>query len=159
MANTQTFYYGEMHLCAASALRLSRKTIKGEISASSRAKIRSSAQEVAKIVERAPPVYGINTGFGPLCTQQISADQARKLQENLLKSHAVGMGEAISEETARLMLILKLQALAKGYSGIQESTLDRMLWHLEEDLIPVVPQQGSVGASGDLAPLAHLFLP
>ncbi|MGY6559258.1 MAG: histidine ammonia-lyase [Nitritalea sp.] len=159
MSDMPTFYYGETPLTASLALRLSRKTIRGEISAQSREKIRASAQEVAKIVDRAAPVYGINTGFGPLCTQHISADQARKLQENLLKSHAVGMGPAIAEETARLMLILKLQALAKGYSGIQESTLDRMLWHLEQGLIPVVPQQGSVGASGDLAPLAHLFLP
>jgi len=89
----------------------------------------------------------------------ISPDQTRKLQENILKSHAVGVGEPIPTEISKLMLILKIHALAKGFSGIQEGTLDRMLWHIEEDAIPVVPKQGSVGASGDLAPLSHLFLP
>jgi histidine ammonia-lyase len=101
----------------------------------------------------------INTGFGPLCTTLISPDQTKKLQENLLKSHAVGVGEAIPVEIAKLMLILKVHALAKGYSGIQEKTLDRILWHINEDVIPLVPKQGSVGASGDLAPLSHLFIP
>jgi len=114
---------------------------------------------VANIAGGDKAVYGINTGFGPLCTTMISADDTRKLQENILKSHAVGIGEPIAEEIAKIMLILKVHALAQGYSGIQEQTLDRIIWHIENDAIPVVPKQGSVGASGDLAPLSHLFLP
>src|SRR5690606_30737346 len=89
----------------------------------------------------------------------ISKSETKILQSNILKSHAVGVGEPIALEIAKLMLILKIHALAKGFSGIAGTTLDRILWHLENGAIPVVPSQGSVGASGDLAPLAHLFLP
>ena len=104
-------------------------------------------------------VYGINTGFGPLCTTLISEEDTRKLQHNLLLSHAVGVGDPIPAEISRLMLILKVHSLAMGYSGISVNTLDRIIWHIENNVIPCVPSQGSVGASGDLAPLAHLFLP
>lgn len=104
-------------------------------------------------------VYGINTGFGPLCSTKISPDETAQLQHNLLMSHSVGVGRPIPKQTAKLMLILKVHALAQGYSGISLPTLDRILWHIEQDIIPVVPKQGSVGASGDLAPLSHLFLP
>src|SRR5690606_5492363 len=86
-------------------------------------------------------------------------EDTRKLQENLLISHAVGVGNPISKEISKLMLISRLHALAKGFSGITLTTCERILWFLEHDVIPVVPEQGSVGASGDLAPLSHLFLP
>lgn len=154
-----TFQYGQQHLTASIALGIANGKIKGILTTETREKVQASALAVEKIVANGKPVYGINTGFGPLCTKLISPDQTRKLQENLLKSHAVGVGEPIPVEIAKLMLILKLHALAKGFSGIQEQTLDRILWHIENDIIPVVPKQGSVGASGDLAPLSHLFLP
>ncbi len=105
------------------------------------------------------PVYGINTGFGPLCTTIIDRDHVVELQYNLLKSHSVGVGEPVPDLAVRLMLITKIHALAQGFSGIQRKTLERMLWHLEKNILPVVPCKGSVGASGDLAPLAHLSLP
>lgn len=155
----KTFQYGQEHLTASIALGIARNEIEGILTEETREKVRASASAVEKIVSKGNPVYGINTGFGPLCTTLISSDQTRKLQENLLKSHAVGLGEPIPTEIAKLMLILKLHALAKGYSGIQEQTLDRIIWHIEQDVIPVVPKQGSVGASGDLAPLSHLFIP
>ena len=81
------------------------------------------------------------------------------LQYNLLKSHSVGVGKPIPKEIAKLMLITKVHALAQGYSGISSATIDRIIWHIDNDIIPLVPEKGSVGASGDLAPLAHLFLP
>lgn len=154
-----TFQYGQEHLTASIALGIANGEIKGVLSRETRSRVKKSAAAVQEIVANGNPVYGINTGFGPLCTTLISPDQTQKLQENLLKSHAVGIGEPIPIEIAKLMLVLKLHALAKGYSGIRESTLDRILWHIDHNITPVVPKQGSVGASGDLAPLSHLFLP
>lgn len=153
------FQYGHDPLTISTAIALSEGQIQGILSADTRQNVRRSSDIVEQIVASGQAVYGINTGFGPLCTTMISAEDTRKLQENLLKSHAVGLGEPIHESLVRLMLVLKLQALAQGYSGIRESTLDRIIWHLETGVIPVVPCQGSVGASGDLAPLSHLFLP
>lgn len=153
------FHYGQDHLTAAIAYAISEGKQQGLINDESRAKIRQSAAYVEQIVAKGKAVYGINTGFGPLCTTMISEEQTRLLQENILKSHAVGLGDPIDRKIAKLMLILKLQALAQGFSGVQEATLDRILLHIDQDAIPVVPSQGSVGASGDLAPLSHLFLP
>ena len=155
----EIFRYGLDQLKAGIALKLARKEIKGILSPDTREKVQASSQAVANIAKGEKAVYGINTGFGPLCTSKISAADTQILQENLLKSHAVGLGEPVPIEISKLMLVLKLQALAQGYSGIRLQTLDRMIWMLENEMIPVVPIQGSVGASGDLAPLSHLFLP
>jgi len=154
-----TFQYGIDHLTAGIALKLARKQLKGVISPETSAKVETSAGVVSVIAKGEKAVYGINTGFGPLCTSKISSANTQILQENLLKSHAVGLGEPVPIEISQLMLVLKIHALAQGYSGIKPATLDRMIWMLENDVIPVVPIQGSVGASGDLAPLSHLFLP
>lgn len=159
MSVNQIFNYGLDFLTVSKALAISKGIVKGELNPETRQNIKRSSAIVDKIALSDKAVYGINTGFGPLCTEMISAEDTKKLQENILKSHAVGIGEPIDEEISSLMLVLKLQALAKGYSGIQEATLDRMIWHLEIGAIPMVPKQGSVGASGDLAPLSHLFLP
>lgn len=153
------FHYGEDHLTAGIALSIAKGEIQGILSDKSRDIVRASASHVKKIAEGDKAVYGINTGFGPLCTTQISKKETSTLQKNLLMSHAVGLGNPISNEIAKLMLILKVHALAKGYSGVQESTIDRIIFHIDNDVIPLVPEQGSVGASGDLAPLSHLFLP
>ncbi len=155
----RVFHYGEDVLTAGIALSIARGKCRGALSAKTRDKVRASQQTVARIVEQGEAVYGINTGFGPLCTTRISKEETQKLQTNILKSHSVGVGEPIVSEIAKLMLILKVHSLAKGYSGIGETTLDRIIWHIEQDIIPLVPCKGSVGASGDLAPLAHLFLP
>lgn len=153
------FNYGIDMLTASRALAISRGELKGILNDRSRDEVRKSSSYVDKIAKSGKAVYGINTGFGPLCTTMISSEDTRKLQSNILKSHAVGVGKFIDVELSRIMLVLKLHALSKGYSGIQEATLDRMIWHLETDAIPLIPEQGSVGASGDLAPLSHLFLP
>jgi len=153
------FRYGEDRLTAGMALSLARGENSGILSETTLERIRLSHERVQLLVAKGNPVYGINTGFGPLCTTKISAADTRLLQENILKSHSVGVGPPVEQEISKLMLILKVHALAMGYSGIAEKTIDRIVWHIENDIIPVVPAQGSVGASGDLAPLAHLFLP
>ncbi|WP_312792052.1 histidine ammonia-lyase [Sphingobacterium sp.] len=155
----EKFLYGTERLTCSMALAIAKGKVLGEISISTREVIERSANYVKKIVAKGAVVYGINTGFGPLCTTRIDADQTQLLQENILKSHAVGVGEPIGNDLAKLMLILKVHALAKGFSGVQYETIERIMWHIENDIIPVVPKQGSVGASGDLAPLSHLFLP
>ncbi len=155
----EIFHYGQDHLTSSKALKLARKEIKGFFSPETCEKVLASANAVAEIAQGEHAVYGINTGFGPLCTSKISSEDTQTLQENLLKSHAVGLGEPVPVEISKLMMVLKLQALAQGFSGIRMETLERIAWMLENDVIPVVPIQGSVGASGDLAPLSHLFLP
>jgi len=131
----------------------------GFISEVVRKKIKENRTVVENIVENGQAVYGINTGFGPLCTTKISKEETKILQSNILQSHSVGVGAPIDTTLAKLMMILKIHSLSKGYSGIAVQTLDRILWHIDNDAVPIVPSQGSVGASGDLAPLSHLFLP
>jgi histidine ammonia-lyase len=105
------------------------------------------------------PVYGINTGFGSLCNTRISDEQLGQLQENLMMSHACGVGPAVPPHIVRLMLCLKIKSLSFGNSGVQLETVERLLDFYNHDLLPYVPEAGSLGASGDLAPLAHLCLP
>lgn len=158
-SQTSVFHYGEDHLTVGIALSIARGNTRGILTEKTRKEINRSANEVKTIAEGDKAVYGINTGFGPLCTTQISKKETSTLQKNLLMSHAVGLGNPISAELAKLMMILKVHALAKGFSGVKEETIDRIIHHIDNDIIPLVPEQGSVGASGDLAPLAHLFLP
>ena len=105
------------------------------------------------------PVYGITTGFGSLCNISIPAEELSQLQHNLVMSHACGTGETVRPEIVKLMLLTKIQSLSYGYSGVQLITVQRLIDMFNNDVIPVVYQQGSLGASGDLAPLAHLCLP
>ena len=153
------FRYGEDFLTIGTALKLARNNIRGVLTPETISRVQANRDVILKIVHKKKVVYGINTGFGPLCTSLISKEDTKKLQYNLLMSHSVGVGNFIDKEIAKLMLILKLHALCKGYSGIAVETVERILWHIENDIIPCVPEQGSVGASGDLAPLSHLFLP
>jgi histidine ammonia-lyase len=119
-------------------------------------RIEASAKAVEKIVAHGEPVYGINTGFGRLASVRIDAADLEALQRNLVLSHAAGVGEPMPAEVARLMMALKLASLAQGASGVRPATTAMLEAMLERDLIPVVPCQGSAGASGDLAPLAHM---
>ncbi|MDX1956069.1 MAG: histidine ammonia-lyase [Chitinophagaceae bacterium] len=154
-----TFHYGIDSLTPAKALDIAQGKLKGILSTQAREKIEESQRQVSAIVEQERTVYGINTGFGILSNTRISAEDTTTLQHKILQSHSVGVGDPIPIEIAKLMLITKVHALAQGYSGIRMETLERICWHIEQDIIPVVPEKGSVGASGDLAPLAHLFLP
>lgn len=155
----EPFHYGTGQLTVGICLHIASGKCKGMISAEAEARINRSRAAVEEIVRHEKPVYGINTGFGPLCDTHISEADTSRLQSNILKSHSVGVGKPIPAEIAKLMLITKAHALAQGYSGIRLEVLNRMIWHIDNDVIPVVPEKGSVGASGDLAPLAHLFLP
>jgi len=103
--------------------------------------------------------YGINTGFGSLCNVKISEKETEILQENLVKSHACGLGDEVPSEVVRLILFFKIQSLSYGYSAIQLQTVQRLIDFYNQDVLPVIYQQGSLGASGDLAPLAHFSLP
>lgn len=113
----------------------------------------------AKMANSKSPIYGINTGFGALCNTQISDKDLEQLQHNLVMSHACGMGEEVPQDIVKLMLFLKIHALSLGKSAVQLQTVERLIWFFNNDVLPVVYQQGSLGASGDLAPLAHLSLP
>jgi histidine ammonia-lyase len=123
------------------------------------ARVRASRWIVAAALADGGAYYGLNTGFGKLASVRVADDQVETLQRNLLLSHAVGVGDPVPKPIARLMLHLKIHALGLGYSGVSEATFARLLLFAERDWVPVVPSRGSVGASGDLAPLAHLSLP
>ncbi len=112
-----------------------------------------------KIAGQDKPIYGINTGFGALYNKSISKEDLGLLQENLVKSHACGTGDEVPTEIVKLMLLLKVQSLSYGHSGVQLKTVQRLIDFFNNDVIPIVYQQGSLGASGDLAPLAHMSLP
>jgi histidine ammonia-lyase len=130
------------------------------LSAEAEARIKRCREYLDEKIENArEPIYGINTGFGSLYNRNISRDQLEKLQENLVKSHACGMGPEVPDEIVRLMLFLKIQSLAYGYSGVQTDTVQRLVDMHNQNVLPVVYEMGSLGASGDLAPLAHLSLP
>ncbi|MEX2350398.1 MAG: histidine ammonia-lyase [Flavobacteriaceae bacterium] len=112
-----------------------------------------------KLKNNETPIYGINTGFGSLCNIKVSSENLTTLQENLVKSHACGTGEFVPKEIVKLMLLLKVQSLSYGNSGVQLATVERLIDFYNHDILPVIYTQGSLGASGDLAPLAHLALP
>lgn len=112
-----------------------------------------------KMADNDQAIYGINTGFGSLCNTKINKEDLTTLQENLVKSHACGMGEEVPEEVVKYILYLKVRGLSYGYSGVSVELLERLIQLYNENALPVIFQQGSLGASGDLAPLAHLSLP
>ncbi len=120
--------------------------------------IGASAQVVQRAAQGDEPVYGVNTGFGKLANRLISREQVDTLQLNLIRSHSAGVGAPLAPEVVRLMLALKAASLARGYSGVREQVVDTLIAAHNAGLVPYVPSQGSVGASGDLAPLAHMTL-
>lgn len=153
------FNYGTDHLTVPKTIAIANGRMKGRLQPAAIEKINASHEHVRQIVAANKTVYGVNTGFGILANTPISEEDTATLQYKILQSHSVGVGEPIPAEVAKIMLITKVQALAQGFSGVQLSTLERIIWHIDHDVIPIVPAKGSVGASGDLAPLSHLFLP
>lgn len=151
--------YGVDHFTIGDVLEIARNPKVAKLDKTSKKQILDSQKNVRKIVASDRTVYGINTGFGPLCDVKISEDETAQLQHNLIISHAVGVGKPIDKELSKIMMISKVHALSRGFSGVSLEVIGRLLLMLEKDIIPVVPEQGSVGASGDLAPLAHLVLP
>jgi len=153
------FKYGIDTLTVNKAIAIVKGELKANLTDEAKAKVNECRRKVDVISDGSKAVYGINTGFGPLCDVQITPEETGKLQENLLITHAVGVGNPIDKEISKLMMILKVHALCQGFSGIRLEVIERILYFVENNLLPVVPEQGSVGASGDLAPLSHLFLP
>ena len=153
------FNYGIDQLTVGNVINISSGKIKGVLNEKAVHRINDSHLHVQKIVADNKTVYGVNTGFGILAHTKISEKDTVILQHKILESHSAGVGDPVLPEIAKIMMITKVHSLAQGFSGVQLSTLERILWHVENDVIPVVPEKGSVGASGDLAPLAHLFLP
>jgi len=129
-----------------------------ELSLKSKEKVETSRKYVEKIIQNNDVVYGVTTGFGKFCNVNISSQDTRDLQVNLIRSHSAGVGEYLPEDAVRAMMLLRANALAKGYSGIRYSTLQTLIDMLNKGVIPRVPSQGSLGASGDLVPLAHMVL-
>ena len=156
----KSFKIGEKNLTLSNIADIISSETNIELSSSIKEKIidcRNFLDERIKYSDDA--VYGINTGFGSLCNHKISNKELEQLQKNLVLSHACGIGDAVPEEIVKIMLLLKVESLAYGYSGVQLKTIDRLIDMFNHNILPVVYQQGSLGASGDLAPLAHLSLP
>ena len=148
------------HLTIEKVNEIVSKGLKLELSKESEAAIIKCRQFLnSKMEDIGRPVYGVTTGFGSLCNITIPAEDLSQLQHNLVMSHACGTGETVRPEIVKLMLLLKVQSLSYGYSGVQLVTVQRLMDMFNNDILPVVYQQGSLGASGDLAPLAHLCLP
>lgn len=125
----------------------------------SKAVIKASYEVVGEVIKSGKTVYGVNTGFGSLANQTISSSNLQQLQHNLLLSHACGTGELLNDTTVALILLLKINNLAQGYSGVRLELIEALIALLNHEVYPCIPAKGSVGASGDLAPLAHLALP
>ncbi|HEY3540841.1 MAG TPA: histidine ammonia-lyase [Trinickia sp.] len=145
---------GQLNL--AQLRRIAREPVTLRLDPASHAAIDRGAQAVADIAAEGAPAYGINTGFGRLASTHIPHDQLELLQRNLVLSHAVGIGEPMSAPVVRLLIALKLSSLGRGHSGIRREVMDALVALFNADVLPVIPIKGSVGASGDLAPLAHL---
>ena len=154
-----TFKYGIDHLTVEKVIAIAEGNLKAEITSEAEKKIIECRKKVETMASGNKAVYGINTGFGPLCDVQITPEETSKLQENLLITHAVGVGNPIDKQLSRIMMICKVHALCQGFSGVRLKLIKRIIYFIDNNLLPVVPEQGSVGASGDLAPLSHLFLP
>jgi histidine ammonia-lyase len=145
---------GELTLAQLHAFERAHEPV--ELAAGTRERLAAGAAAVARIVAEGKAVYGINTGFGKLAQTHIPADQLELLQRNLVLSHSVGVGAFLSDEVVRLTMLLKVASLARGYSGVRPELVDAILALLNARIYPCIPSKGSVGASGDLAPLAHM---
>ena len=145
---------GKLSLAHLRSFTLSRELL--SLDESTRRELAAGAGAVARIVAEGKPVYGINTGFGKLAQTHIAAGELELLQRNLVLSHSVGVGALLPDETVRLVMLLKVASLARGFSGVRPQVVDMMVALLNAGIHPCIPSKGSVGASGDLAPLAHM---
>lgn len=144
------------HLTLPQLRQIAREPVQITLDPASFAKIDAGAKAVADIAAKGEPAYGINTGFGRLASTHIPHDQLELLQKNLVLSHAVGVGEPMARSSVRLLIALKLSSLGRGHSGIRREVMDALVKLFNADVLPLIPVKGSVGASGDLAPLAHM---
>lgn len=158
--NKETYRIGSSRLTYDIIEKILKRSMHLELSDEARAKIAHCREYLdRKTDEDTVPIYGVTTGFGSLCDKHISRDELSTLQENLVKSHSCSIGTPVDADIVKLMLLLKAHALSMGFSGVQIQTVERILDFYNNDILPVVFDRGSLGASGDLAPLANLFLP
>lgn len=156
----ETHHISSEHLSVERLAYIVENNIKIDLSEDARKRVVECREYLDRKIETSQePIYGITTGFGSLCSVSIDRDSLSTLQRNLVMSHACGMGEEVPEDIVRYMIILKIQSLCYGYSGVQLGTVERLVSFFNNGIIPVVYQQGSLGASGDLAPLANMCLP
>ncbi|MDP4945284.1 MAG: aromatic amino acid lyase, partial [Alishewanella sp.] len=148
---------GQLSLAQLRAVQQGAVTL--SLDASALPAIAKSAACVADIIKQNKVVYGINTGFGLLASTRIKNDELELLQRSIVLSHAAGFGQFMADSTVRLMMVLKINSLSRGFSGIRLSVIDMLIAMVNAELYPCIPEKGSVGASGDLAPLAHMVLP
>ncbi|MCL2216529.1 MAG: histidine ammonia-lyase [Defluviitaleaceae bacterium] len=140
-------------------IAVARRSSKVELHERTKAVVEKSRESVEKMLAEGRIVYGITTGFGSFYNKTIDPDETHELQRNLIESHAVGVGNPLPEDVVRAMMLLRVKSLSQGYSGIRLSTLEKLLEMLNKNVTPVVPEKGSLGASGDLCPLSHMILP
>jgi histidine ammonia-lyase len=157
LAKEQKVFVGES-LKLEDVINVARHGAKVKLTKTSKIRVRQSRKYVEHLVKQNQVVYGITTGFGKLATTKIAPQDVEQLQRNLILSHAMGVGEPLSTEVVRAMLLLRAQSLAFGFSGIRLEVIELILECLNRGIHPVIPSQGSVGASGDLAPLSHMAL-
>ncbi len=129
-----------------------------ELAPEARKKVQASRDYIEGRIKNGEVMYGVNTGFGAFSSVRISDSDIEQLQKNLIRSHSMGIGESFNKDQSKAMMILRANTLARGHSGVRVDVIEKILEFLNKDVIPVIPQQGSVGASGDLAPLSHLAL-
>src|SRR5579875_1880946 len=160
MATQPTIIIGDEHhgLTLGGVVAVARHHARVALAPAAREKVEHSRAFVEKVAASDRAVYGVTTGFGHLARIRIAPDQVADLQRNLIRSHASGAGEALPRDLTRGMMVLLANSLARGHSGVRPVVIDLLLDVLNRDITPVVPSRGSVGASGDLAPLAHLAL-
>jgi histidine ammonia-lyase len=144
------------HISLKQLRRVWESPVEVSIGETAKAVVASSQAEVDKVLAGGDSVYGVNTGFGQLAKIRISNDELTHLQENLIRSHAVGVGEALPDAIVRLIMVMKIIALARGFSGVRPKLIDALCALINHEIYPIIPARGSVGASGDLAPLAHM---
>src|SRR5215207_9895571 len=154
---TATEFYVE-ELDPASVVAVARQGARVALGEGARERVRSSRERVEIVIEGSLPVYGVTTGFGALANSRITAEKRLELQHSLLRSHAAGMGPFVEPEVVRSMMAIRAKTLSAGYSGVRPELIDALVAFLNADLTPAIPEYGSMGASGDLAPLAHVGL-
>lgn len=147
------------HLTLEDVIAVARHGATCEIDQEAKKAVEASRKIVDDIVREKRVVYGVTAGFGSLCNVSISPEDTTQLQENLIRTHASGFGDPLPEDAVRAIMLIRINSLVKGYSGIRLSTVEKLLELLNKGVVPFIPEKGSLGASGDLAPLAHMVLP
>ena len=156
---TETIILNGKDLTLEQVVEVSRFGTKVELSKEAIEAVNASRKIIDDIVESKRTVYGVNTGFGSLVKVSIPQEETRQLQENLIRTHSSGFGDPLKEDEVRAIMLIRVNSLLKGYSGIRLSTIESLMGMLNNGVVPHIPEKGSLGASGDLAPLSHMVLP